>query len=65
MSKLKGLMISSISLKQFYRSDLFDVSFWQQAQQMIAAGELPHIYPYARSCRLNRKGRFDSDENRS
>ena len=54
MSKLKGLMISSISLKQFYRSDLFDVSFWQQAQQMIAAGELPHIYPYARSCRLKR-----------
>jgi isocitrate dehydrogenase kinase/phosphatase len=38
-----------------HHSDLFDVSFWQQAQQMIAAGELPHIYPYARSCRLNRK----------
>jgi hypothetical protein len=31
------------------------VSFWQQAQQMIQAGELPHIYPYARDCRLKRK----------
>lgn len=38
-----------------HHSNLFDVSFWQQAQQMIAAGELPHIYPYARSCRLIRK----------
>jgi hypothetical protein len=31
------------------------VSFWQQAQQMIQAGELPHIFPYARDCRLKRK----------
>ena len=38
-----------------HHSDLFDVGFWQQAQEMITAGELPHIYPYARSCRLNRK----------
>ena len=48
-----------------HHSDLFDVSFWQQAQQIIAAGELPHIYPYARSCQLNRKRRFDSDGNES
>jgi len=38
-----------------HHNDLFEVSFWQQAQQMIQAGELPHIYPYARSCRLKRK----------
>jgi isocitrate dehydrogenase kinase/phosphatase len=38
-----------------HHNDLFKVSFWQQAQQMIQAGELPHIYPYARNCRLKRK----------
>jgi isocitrate dehydrogenase kinase/phosphatase len=38
-----------------HHKDLFDVSFWQQAQQMIQARELPHIYPYARNCRLKRK----------
>ena len=38
-----------------HHNDLFEVSFWQQAQQMIQAGELPHIYPYARNCRLKRK----------
>jgi isocitrate dehydrogenase kinase/phosphatase len=38
-----------------HHNDLFEVSFWQQAQQMIRAGELPHIYPYARYCRLKRK----------
>lgn len=38
-----------------HHNDLFDVGFWQQAQQMIRAGELPHIYPYARDCRLERK----------
>jgi hypothetical protein len=41
--------------KAYIISDLFNVSFWQQAQQMIATGELPHIYPDTRSCRLNRK----------
>lgn len=41
----------------FYKhhGDLFEISFWQQAQQMIRAGELPHIFPYAQSCRLKRK----------
>ena len=38
-----------------HHNDLFEVSFWQQAQRMIQAGELPHIYPYARDCRLKRK----------
>ena len=38
-----------------HHNDLFEVSFWQQAQKMIQAGELPHIYPYARNCRLKRK----------
>ena len=38
-----------------HHHDLFEVSFWQRAQQMIQAGELPHIYPYARECRLTRK----------
>jgi len=38
-----------------HHNDLFEVSFWQHAQQMIQAGELPHIYPYARNCRLKRK----------
>jgi isocitrate dehydrogenase kinase/phosphatase len=38
-----------------HHNDLFEVSFWQQAQQMIQAGKLPHIYPYACNCRLKRK----------
>jgi isocitrate dehydrogenase kinase/phosphatase len=38
-----------------HHGDLFEVDFWQRAQQMIEAGELPHIYPYARNCRLERK----------
>ena len=38
-----------------HHNDLFEVSFWQKAQQMIQAGKLPHIYPYARNCRLKRK----------
>ncbi len=38
-----------------HHGDLFEINFWQQAQQMIRAGELPHIYPYTQSCRLKRK----------
>jgi isocitrate dehydrogenase kinase/phosphatase len=38
-----------------HHNDLCEVSFWQQAQQMIQAGELAHIYPYAHNCRLERK----------
>jgi isocitrate dehydrogenase kinase/phosphatase len=38
-----------------HHKDLFDVTCWQQAQQMIRAGELPHIFPYSRNCRLKQK----------
>jgi len=35
-------------------ADLYEVDFWLRAQQAIRAGELPHIYPYADSCRIKR-----------
>ena len=35
-----------------HHADLFEVDFWLRAQQTIAAGNLPHIYPYAPSCRI-------------
>jgi isocitrate dehydrogenase kinase/phosphatase len=38
-----------------HHADLFEVDFWLHAQQAILAGELPHIYPYTRSCRIERK----------
>jgi isocitrate dehydrogenase kinase/phosphatase len=37
-----------------HHADLFEVDFWLRAQQAIKAGNLPHIYPYARSCRIER-----------
>jgi isocitrate dehydrogenase kinase/phosphatase len=37
-----------------HHADLFEVDFWLRAQQAIQAGNLPHIYPYARSCRIER-----------
>jgi isocitrate dehydrogenase kinase/phosphatase len=37
-----------------HHADLFEVDFWQQCQDMIRAGELPHIFPYASRCRINR-----------
>ena len=37
-----------------HHSDLLDVDFWQKAQAAVKAGELPHIYPYAQSRRLNK-----------
>ena len=36
-----------------HHSDLLDVDFWHKAQAAIKAGELPHIFPYAQSRRLN------------
>jgi isocitrate dehydrogenase kinase/phosphatase len=36
-----------------HHADLLDVAFWQKAQAAIKAGELPHIFPYAQSRRLN------------
>jgi isocitrate dehydrogenase kinase/phosphatase len=38
-----------------HHADLFAVDFWLHAQQSIQAGNLRHIFPYARSCRLERK----------
>lgn len=38
-----------------HHADLFGVDFWLQAQQAIRAGDLPHIYPYAGSCRITRQ----------
>ena len=53
--KFLGLRPSLREVFFKHHKDLFEVSFWQQAQQMIQAGELPHIYPYTRDCRLKRK----------
>ncbi len=38
-----------------HHSDLFEVDFWLRAQQAIQAEELPHIFPYADSCRIKRQ----------
>jgi len=38
-----------------HHADLFEVDFWLQAQQAIQAGNLPHIFPYDLSCRIERK----------
>jgi isocitrate dehydrogenase kinase/phosphatase len=38
-----------------HHADLFEVDFWLQAQEAILAGNLPHIYPYARGCRIERQ----------
>ena len=53
--KFLGLRASLRDVFCEHHSDLFEVSFWQQAQQMIQAGKTPHIYPYARNCRIKRK----------
>lgn len=37
-----------------HHADLFGVDFWQQSQDKIRAGELPHIFPYSRHCRIKR-----------
>jgi isocitrate dehydrogenase kinase/phosphatase len=37
-----------------HHADLFEVDFWLNAQRAIQAGELPHIFPYAESCRIKR-----------
>ena len=36
-----------------YHHDLFDYKYWQQAQARLKAGDLAHIFPYARSQRLH------------
>jgi isocitrate dehydrogenase kinase/phosphatase len=37
-----------------HHADLFEVDFWLGAQRAIQAGNLPHIFPYARSCQIER-----------
>jgi len=37
-----------------HHADLFEVDFWLRAQQAIRAGNLPHIFPYAPGCRIER-----------
>jgi isocitrate dehydrogenase kinase/phosphatase len=37
-----------------HHADLFEVDFWLRIQKAIQAGGLPHIYPYAPGCRLER-----------
>ena len=38
-----------------HHADLFEVDFWLRAQRAILAGNLPHIFPYGPSCRIERK----------
>jgi isocitrate dehydrogenase kinase/phosphatase len=38
-----------------HHADLFEVDFWLRAQQAIQAENLPHIFPYADSCRIKRR----------
>ena len=55
--ELQYFMELSGSLKKVFlnhHADLFGIDFWQQTQDKIRAGELPHIYPYSKSCRINR-----------
>jgi isocitrate dehydrogenase kinase/phosphatase len=55
--ELQNYIELSGSLKKEFlnhHSDLFDVAFWQQIQDKIRAGELPHIFPYSDHCRIKR-----------
>jgi isocitrate dehydrogenase kinase/phosphatase len=56
--ELRGFIELSGSLRKIFlehHADLYKVDFWQQTKEMILAGELPHIFPYARHCRIKRK----------
>jgi isocitrate dehydrogenase kinase/phosphatase len=48
--------LSGFLRKEFfkYHSDLFGVDFWQHTQDKIRAGELQHIFPYSKRCRIKR-----------
>jgi isocitrate dehydrogenase kinase/phosphatase len=55
--ELKSFIALSGSLREVFlehHADLFDVDFWQQTQDKIRAGELPHIFPYSNRCRIKR-----------
>ena len=56
--ELKGFIELSGSLRNVFlehHTDLFEVDFWQQTQDIIRTGELPHIFPYANRCRIKRR----------
>ena len=55
--ELQYFMELSGSLKKVFlehHADLFGVDFWQQTQDKIRLGQLPHIFPYSRHCRIKR-----------
>ena len=55
--ELQYFMELSGSLKKVFlehHADLFGVDFWQQTQDRIRVGELPHIFPYSKHCRIKR-----------
>ncbi len=55
--ELQYFMELSGSLKRVFlkhHADLFGVDFWQQTQDKIRLGELPHIFPYSQNCRIKR-----------
>jgi isocitrate dehydrogenase kinase/phosphatase len=55
--ELQYFMELSGSLKKVFlehHADLFGVDFWQQTQDKIRVGELPHIFPYSKHCRIKR-----------
>ena len=55
--ELQYFMELSGSLKKVFlehHADLFGVDFWQQTQDKIRVGELPHIFPYSKYCRIKR-----------
>ena len=55
--ELQYFMELSGSLKKVFlehHADLFGVDFWQQTQDKIRIGELPHIFPYSKHCRIKR-----------
>jgi isocitrate dehydrogenase kinase/phosphatase len=55
--ELQNFIELSGSLREAFlqhHSDLFEVEFWQQTQDKIRAGKLPHIFPYSEHCRIKR-----------
>jgi isocitrate dehydrogenase kinase/phosphatase len=55
--ELQYFLELSGSLKKVFlehHADLFGVDFWQQTQDRIRVGELPHIFPYSKHCRIKR-----------
>ena len=38
-------------------SELFDASWWQETQRLVASGEIASVYPYRRELRLSHDGK--------